>query len=508
MADVEIYKIDNLNLQLVANDTLINKIANHFSAFIKNKYFHPLVKSKRWDGKVFFLNKKSHIISIGFLKDLLCFCESHNYSYKLQFKIDDLINDISKDKLELFYKSLFENTKYTPYDYQAKAVYLALKNKIGIIHACTGSGKSLMLYIIIRYLALKNKNILLVVPSTSLCEQIRSDFLDYGWKDVDDNINILYAGKKIDKNKKILISTWQSIFENNESFFKNVDILMVDECHGARSVSIQKISQKCKNAECRIGVTGSMPPDPCEYKTVQSALGRELIYISSEKLIDRNILSQITIANILLRYSQESIENCKKRSYPEEMNLILEHPLRNRIFKWIFDKIPDGQNSLILVNKINQLNSIKDFLEKNLDKKYKIKVITGRVKTENREEIRKETEDETNVIILATYGTMSVGVNIKRLHNLILGTPRKSYISIVQSIGRGLRTHEQKEKLIVFDIADDLSYERKITRGYRKGTIVIEKNYCMKQFDERLQIYTNVGFEYFTKKVNLNLIGR
>lgn len=305
--------------------------------------------------------------------------------------------------------------------------------------------------------------------------------------------------------------------------------LLVSNCHGAKAMSIKKISEKCINAEFRLGFTGSMPKEDCDCKTIQSALGPTLIKIKSEELIDRNILSQITIANILLKYPIETIENYKtlkieynrekrkfkdeinpnfniKKLYDDELQLLINHPLRNRIFNYIFNKIPDGQNSLILVDLIEHLENIKEYLEKNLDKKYKIKIYYGGIKASEREKIRQSMENEGNTIILATYKTFSTGINVKKLHNVFLGSPRKSFISLIQTIGRGLRKHKTKDKLIFFDIVDDLTYSRELTKGPRKGKLILEKNYFYGQFEERLKIYKEQKFEYFTKRVDLKKV--
>ena len=232
MCDLKIYKINKYQLQISCNFGVANKIANHFSTFIANRWFHPLVKSKRWDGRIFFFNKKDHIISIGFIKDLLVFCNEQNLSYKFEFNIEELFSNITKEQISLFIKSLSLPQDRTPYDYQEKSVYLAIKNKNGIMELATGSGKSLIIYIIIRYLILLNKKILIIVPSVSLVNQLLSDFKnDYKWSEVEKYVTILYSGQKIDLNKMVLISTWQSLADKkSDEFFQQFGVYIVDEC--------------------------------------------------------------------------------------------------------------------------------------------------------------------------------------------------------------------------------------------------------------------------------------
>lgn len=249
MADLEIYKINNFQLQIICDDGLAHKIANYFSVLDKNRFFNPAYKRRAWDGKIFFFNKKTRILSIGFFKELLLFCDKNNISYQLQFKIDELFTDISKEQLNLFYKTLFKDPDFFPKDHQQNAVYLALKNKMGIIESCTGSGKSLMLFIIIRYLLLMNKQILLIVPSTTLVEQSFSDWKEYGWVDCENYVNLLYSGKTLDENKPILISTYQSLINKDKSFFKKFGVLLVDEClHPETKI---KVKEKIYNSELK-----------------------------------------------------------------------------------------------------------------------------------------------------------------------------------------------------------------------------------------------------------------
>jgi len=242
MADIDIYKINNLQLRISCSHDVAVKIANHFSAYIKNKFFHPLVKQKRWDGKIFFFNKKDHNLSIGFLKELLVFCEENKLSYEFQFKLDDLFTNVSKEQLTLFYKSLLKDSEFYPRDYQESAVYLAIKNKRGVLECATGAGKSLIAYLIIRYLMLLDQKIVLIVPSTSLVEQLFSDFREYGWKDVENYVNLLYSGKKIDESKPILISTWQSLVNKPDEYYQKFGTLLIDECLHPNSLVQVKIN--------------------------------------------------------------------------------------------------------------------------------------------------------------------------------------------------------------------------------------------------------------------------
>jgi type I site-specific restriction endonuclease len=208
--------------------------------------------------------------------------------------------------------------------------------------------------------------------------------------------------------------------------------------------------------------------------------------------MDKGILSKIKIANLLLKYSEDEIVTNKHRTYDEEVRFLVDHPKRNGVFKYIIDHINPEENVLILCYLIDHLKSIKSYLEKTYPNK-EIQEIYGEIDADKREEIRLGMEDSKGVILLGTYATMGVGINIKRLHHVIFASSYKSKIKILQSIGRGLRTHESKTKLILWDIVDDLTYVK------RTGTI--GKNYVYEHFEQRLEYYKTQEFSYINKNI-------
>ena len=165
------------------------------------------------------------------------------------------------------------------------------------------------------------------------------------------------------------------------------------------------------------------------------------------------------------------------------------------IFNYIFNYIPETENTIILCELIEHLDIIYDHVMRALGDKFKVRKISGEVDADDRIDIKNMAEDEAGVIIVATYGTMSIGVNIKRIHNVILASSYKSKIRVLQTIGRGLRLHETKEWLSVFDIADDLRWVKRTGR--------IGLNHVWNHFVERLKHYRNQKYEYKTKILKL-----
>jgi superfamily II DNA or RNA helicase len=268
-----------------------------------------------------------------------------------------------------------------------------------------------------------------------------------------------------------------------------------DECQQTKSTELQKIAKKCVNAKTRLGFTGTLPKEPADVYNIKGMLGPNLFTLKSKTLIDQGILSKIKVVGMLLKYPEPWNTKGRYRQYQDEVDLVEECPDRMNVFKYIFDNMPDGQNSIILVNHLKHLDALVTFLSTEISDKYVIYVVHGGVDPKERERIRTSMNNEKNVIVVATYATMSTGINVKRIHNVILGSSSKSEIRVLQTIGRGLRTHEDKDGVIVWDLCDDFSFEN------RNGNLAT--NYLYKHFEERYKYYMEQEFPCFMKNFEL-----
>lgn len=366
------------------------------------------------------------------------------------------------------------------------------------------SGKSLIIYSLIRFiLGMVNKNILIIVPNISLTNQLFNDCNEYGWLGYKDYISVLYGNSKnYNKDKRILISTWQSIYKKKQKFFEQFGAVIVDETHIVSSNSLQIILKKCINAEYRIGLTGTLPTEDIDIYTIFGYLGPTMVSIKSKELIKKGYLSNILIANLLLKYPNDEIQKNKKRTYPEEYRAIIENEDRNKIFNYIIKNINTNDNILILCERIDHLKSIFNYINDIYNKtNRKIFLIHGNIDVKKRENIRKFTENNNGVIIIATYGTMSIGINIKKLHHIIAASSYKSKIKVLQSIGRGLRLHETKDKMIWWDIIDDMRWKKRKHKNQKDN---IGYNYMFEQFLARKNYYKEQGFKCLNKEVVLS----
>lgn len=500
---IEVEKLNEVYLRIHADYSQLREMYDYFSCFAPNYRFHKKYIRKLWNGKISFFDIRTRLLPIGLLFKFDKFCTSNNYKYNLNFDKTELYEKIIKEDIIKFSDKLLvhaytsENQKIDPYDYQIDAVHSAIKHKRGIIESATASGKSLVVYIIIRLLLAQDpeRKILFIVPNTSLVEQLYGDMTLYGWEYISRYVTKLYSGQKPDFRKNILCTTWQSIARKPNSFFEKYDTIICDEAHSVKSTIFNSIGKKCTNAEFRLGFTGTKPKEPCDQYNIESVLGPTIFKLKSKELIDRGLLSKIQIVNMLLKYPDKVVQKNRYRPYVEELRTIYEYENRNKIFDFIFKGIPDGQNTLILCTQIEHLKSIQKYLEENIDDKYMIVNIYGKTKVSERETIRKTLEKESNVILVGTYATIGQGFNVKRLHNIIFASSYKSYIKILQSIGRVLRISKYKDKALLFDLVDDLRF--------KKRTGNTGKNHIYKQFEVRKEYYKENEFNYITKSFKI-----
>lgn len=486
------HSVNESLIYIESEDQIIySHISNYFQVYAKGYLFNPNYKLHRWDGKIHFFNLKNKCIPSGLLGKLEEFCELNKIELlKEGFGVD---LKIDPTKLEKTVNS-FNNLKIR--DYQFEALTKALENRHSILECATGSGKSLIIYDYIRTLLSENvKKVLLIVPNQLLVEQMSDDFKSYGWTNVDDYSEKLYAGHKPTYKKPILISTWQSLMDKESEFFEEYDCVIVDETHKAKANVLKSILTLCINAKYRLGTTGTLPDDKSELYSIFGSLGKVVYQIKTKTLQDAGILSPISICSLFLKYPIDFIKNNINRAYPEEVKLTEEYSNRNEIgLKFILSNMKQDSNTLIMFKHIKHLKSTQEYIKKNFPNR-KCVYITGEIDAKERNSIRKDIENESGTILLATYETMSTGVNIKKLNCLIFWSNSKSKILVLQSIGRILRKCENKDKVVLFDVIDDMSYKNK------NGSI--HKNNILKQYSERKKYYKNEEFE--NKEYTLNI---
>ena len=479
MSHLVISKKNEVFLKIHSEPHIYYELSDQFTFDIPNAKFSPAYKKKFWDGKIRLFNTQKGEIYVGLLDRIIQFCKDHSYTYEfleseyygLPFEVNDFI---SLEGVKDYINSI---SKYRPREYQVDGVYDALRHNRKLLISPTASGKSLMIYSIVRYYVEKNQNTLIVVPTTSLVEQMYKDFADYGW-DVGSFCHKVYAGRERETNSQVIITTWQSIYKLPRKYFERFSVVVGDEAHQFKSKSLISIMTKLDNAKYRYGFTGTLDGTQTHKWVLEGLFGPSYKIIKTDELMKKGHLAKLDINVLLLKHPPTKFE-----TFEEEVQYIIGHNKRNNFIKNLALDLKG--NTLILFARVekhgeplyNLINS------SNIIENRNVFFIHGGVETEDREKVREITEKENNAIIVASYGTFSTGINIKNLHNVIFASPSKSRIRNLQSIGRVLRKGNQKTRATLYDIADDISYKSR-------------KNYTLNHLIERIKIYNEENFDY------------
>jgi superfamily II DNA or RNA helicase len=474
MEDIlRISKINETHIKVDCEPSVAMELSDYFTVMVPNAKFHPLYKNRVWDGKIRLYNVMSKLIYAGLLENIKEFAEKRDYEIELLSDFND--TEFSLIEAEKYIKTL--NIPFEPRDYQVAAFAHGVRKNRALLLSPTASGKSLIIYLLTRYY---NAKTLIIVPTISLVHQLASDFSDYGYNDAD-SIHRITSGVDKQTDRKIVISTWQSIYKLGKEFFKQFDVVIGDECHLFKAKSLSSIMEKLANCRYRFGFTGTLDGTETNKLVLEGLFGPVKRVASTVDLIEKKHLADLKIKILLLKYSDDVKKQNKNNDYQTEIDFIVRHLGRNKFIKNLTLSLKG--NTLLLFQYVDK-HGKELYADINSDANgRKVFFIHGGVDGSDREDIRRIVEKEKDAIIIASSGTFSTGVNIKNLHNIIFSSPSKSKIKTLQSIGRGLRKSDTKESMTLFDIADDLSWKSKT-------------NYTLEHFKERLKIYASEGFDY------------
>ena len=485
MNTISISKKNEVYLKVNAEPHVYMELSDTFTFEVPGAKFMPQYRSKYWDGKIRLFNQSSGEIYVGLLHKVVKFCEEMGYEYQfednkyygLPFEENGMI---SLEGVRDYMKSI---CSHEPRSYQIEGVYDALKHNRRLLISPTASGKSLMIYSLVRYHTSHNRNTLLVVPTTSLVEQMYKDFEDYGW-DASANCHKIYGGKDKDTDAPVVITTWQSIYKLPKTFFERFDVVMGDEAHLFKSKSLISIMTKLCDAKYRYGFTGTLDGTQTHKWVLEGLFGPAYKIIRTEELIKKGYLANFNAKILILKHTPQKFD-----TYEDEVQYLISHAQRNNFIKNLACDLKG--NTLVLFSRVETHGQILyDMINSNVKEDRKVFFIHGGVDVEERERARSITEAESNAIIIASYGTFSTGINIKNLHNVIFASPSKSRVRNLQSIGRVLRKGSNKFTATLYDIADDCSYKSR-------------KNYTLNHLIERIKIYNEEEFNY--EFVNIRL---
>ena len=493
------YKKDESKILLRCDDSgILMELSEYFTFYAEGYKFMPAYRNKMWDGKIRLYDSRSQTIPYGLLKRVAEFCYERGYELIIDHTLKNHIDD--KDVLDDFINSLnitIKGKKINPRDYQLDAFIHAAQNSRCILISPTGSGKSLIIYMLLRYFLENDVDFraLIIVPTTSLVEQMYKDFEDYSSKDdtfdVELDVHRIYSGKeKHHIEQAVVITTWQSAIRLPQNWFRQYGFVIGDEAHTFKAKSLTTIMNRLTEAYMRIGTTGTIDNAMSNQMTLEGNFGPVYKVTSTKELIDSDTLAQLTVQCLVLKYPDTKKQVVKSMKYQDEIDFIVSDIKRNR---FIVNLTCDQQgNSLVLYNLVQKHGKpLYDmFVEKCKGTGRKVFFVSGAVNAEERERIREITEKEKNAIIVASVGTFSTGINIINLHNIMFASPTKSQIRVLQSIGRGLRKTEDGQGTTIYDLADDLSWKKR-------------KNYTLNHAIERVKIYAKEKFNHKIHEVPL-----
>ncbi len=487
MDNIIISKVNEAYIKIDCEKSIAQELSDHFTFYVPGYQFVPSYKNRLWDGKIRLMDLRTNFLYYGLIPYIKAFCETRNYNIFFEPNVNLTNNFSIKESLE-FVETL--NLPLVPRDYQLEAFVHAIRNKRTLLLSPTASGKSLIIYLILRKIQSEtSKKGLLIVPTTSLVQQMYSDFQSYGY-DSEQYCHQQYAGKDKTTDKFLTISTWQSVYTRDKEYFEQFDFVFGDEAHQFKAKSLGTIMTGLTNTEFRIGCTGTLDDSQTHKLVLEGLFGPVFKVTTTKELIDNKQLTDFKIKCLVLKYPEVICKLSKSWDYQAEIDYIVQNTQRNTFIKNLALSLKG--NSLILFQLVQkqgkELYKIIDSEKNNR----KVFFVYGATDVETRESIRAITEKETDAIIVASYGTFATGINIRNLHNVVFASPSKSRIRNLQSIGRGLRIGENKTQCILFDISDD----------FRIGK---HTNFTLKHLVERLKIYDSENFVYKLYNIDLKI---
>ena len=483
---MKISKVNEVYLELEVDEDVSRELSDYFTFEVPGAKFMPQYRNRMWDGKIRLFSPRNGRIYVGLLPYVKEYCSKKSIEYIIEKGVENDRN-VLRESVRDFAESLRPKSRGKPIqfrDYQIDAIWHAIQSNRCLLLSPTASGKSLIIYTLVRYYNLMNLKTLILVPTTSLVEQMYSDFIDYGWEDK--YIHRVYAGMDKGSKKPVVISTWQSIYKLHRPYFAQYGCIIGDEAHLFKAKSLTDIMAKSGEVRYRFGLTGTLDGTQTHRLVLEGLFGQVKKIISTKELIDRGTLAELEIDCIVLKHTEEEAKRVRYYTYAEEINYLVSHPKRNKFIEKLCASIKG--NTLLLFQLVEKHGVLLYNEIKTLDRK--VFFVYGGTTTETREKIRAITEKEKDAIIVASYGTFSTGINIRAINNIVFASPSKSRIRVLQSIGRGLRQSDDKSRVKLFDVSDNITYKSR-------------PNFTYRHFLQRLNIYKEEQFKYEINRINL-----
>ena len=464
---------------------IARELSDFFTFEVPGARFMPSYKKRIWDGKIRLYNQMNGEVYLGLIPYIQEFAKLNDIDIEYKGDVNATQSSFTHGVCKGFIRNIKPKSNGKSIelrDYQTDAVVHAIRNNRSLLLSPTASGKSLIIYLLSRWY--ESNRILILVPTTSLVEQMYTDFLDYGY--LESKMQKIYQGYTKDISSEVTISTWQSLYKMPRKFFEQFGCILGDEVHLFKAKSLTNIMNKMHMTKYRHGFTGTLDGTQTHRLILEGLFGSVNKVTSTKELMEKKTLAKLKIKCIVLQYPDVDCKFMKDQNYQDEVDLIVRDERRNKFILNLTTHLKG--NTLVLFQFVEKHGAVLYDMMKDLNRK--VFYVHGGTDTQTREEIREITENEKNAIIVASYGTFSTGINIRNLHNVVFSSPSKSRIRVLQSIGRGLRTTNNKTGATLIDIADDFTWKSK-------------QNFTLRHFMERINIYNEEEFDYTIKNLKI-----
>lgn len=472
------------------------ELYDYLSFEVPGAQFDPRVKKGQWDGFIHLCDRRSKTCPVGLASRVRQFCDENGHEY-----LDDLPSSstVSPETLRIFLRGLSLPPEYEPRDYQVEALVRAIETGRQLFVSPTSSGKSLIIYAVLSWFKRKT---LIVVPTTGLTRQFHGDLVSYGMDPA--NVTILGGGEETDYSASVVVSTWQSAAKMPAEWLDQFGLIVGDEAHLFSAESLTGIMNRATRTSLRFGFTGTLKGSRMHQLQLEGLFGPTTVVTTTRRLMDQGYVADLDMQVVRLVHSEESKRKLQERvaearadprykkmkrgalEYQQEIKHLYESETRNRFVVKMASKLPG--NNLVLFHHVDHGDRLYEMLVQSTDRP--VHLVNGGVDGLERNEIRAIVEQSDDAILLASVGTTSTGVSIRRINSMILASPWKSRIVTLQSVGRGLRTADDKRRVTVYDLGDDLTWRGK-------------PNHTLKHMAERVRIYAGEEFSYRLTSVDL-----
>jgi len=463
MASCKLIIEDEVNIKIEGLDVDVRrKLANALKFEVPYAKHMPQYKLGRWDGKVAFfgIGGTGYVNHLNVVQEVLAknkvqIVDIEDRRHPIQLDFKPVTENYWKDQGVVWPEGHpAEGEDIILRDYQVEAINNFINNPQSLQQIATGAGKTITTATL-SHISEPYGRSLVIVPNKSLVEQTEEDYINCGL-DVG-----VYFGDRKNLGKTHTICTWQSlnILDKKHKdgsavlslaeFLEGVSTVIVDEVHQAKAEVLKNLlTRNLRNAPIRWGLTGTIPREKFEFESIHASLGPVIGQISAKELQDKGVLAACHVNIVQL------IDTVVHRGYQEELKYLTTNTERLEYIGKILNTVKNSGNTLILVDRISAGEALAELIPDST-------FVSGAVKNKDRKETYDTIREGTNEVIIATYGVAAVGLNIPRIFNLVLLEPGKSFVRVIQSIGRGVRKAKDKDFVQIWDLTSTCKFAKR-----------------------------------------------